>query len=105
MAQSKAQSLVEVLVSTAIGYIVAVSTQTLIFPFFGIQVSLKDNIYMGIIFTVVSIIRSFLIRRLFNKIHGVKPKDLKIKGAKCGCNKKNKKTDEKTCYEKERKYA
>lgn len=64
--QSKTQSLIEVLTGTAIGYTVAVATQFLVFPLFDIQVRSSDHFIIGAIFTVVSIVRSYAVRRLFN---------------------------------------
>jgi len=39
--------------------------QIAIFPMFGISVSAADNFLIAVIFTVVSIARSFTLRRLF----------------------------------------
>jgi hypothetical protein len=36
-----------------------------IFPVFGLIVSLGENIAIGLVFTVVSIVRSYLLRRAF----------------------------------------
>ncbi|MDQ5907179.1 MAG: hypothetical protein QG660_215 [Pseudomonadota bacterium] len=55
--------------NVAIGYGVALASQILIFPFFGIHISLSDNLLIGAFFTVISIIRGYLVRRLFNHIH------------------------------------
>lgn len=68
MRQSKKQSLLEVIISTAIGYIVALATQILIFPWFDIEIKFSEQLAIGIIFTIVSIIRGFCVRRLFNYI-------------------------------------
>ena len=68
MKQSKAMSLVESLFNVAIGYIVAVVTQIAVFPLFGLEVSLSDNLAIGGLFTVVSIVRSYAVRRLFEAI-------------------------------------
>ena len=64
--QSRLQSFIESLCNVVIGYIVALTTQMVVFPWFGITVSLDKNVAIGLIFTVVSIIRSYLLRRLFN---------------------------------------
>lgn len=66
MAQSKRMSFLETLTSTAIGYGVAVSAQIVIFPVFDIHVPLHDNLMIGALFTVVSIIRGYFVRRAFN---------------------------------------
>lgn len=63
--QSRRMSLVESLTNVFVGYWLAVGTQFLIFPWFGLPVSLHDNLAIGAIFTVVSILRSFGLRRLF----------------------------------------
>jgi hypothetical protein len=68
MKQSRAMSLVESLANVAVGYSVAVVTQILIFPIFGLHTTLAQNLMMGAIFTVVSIGRSYALRRLFEEI-------------------------------------
>lgn len=65
--QSKKYSLIESCASTFIGYIVAVTSQVLIFPIFNLQVPFTDTLLIGIWFTIISIIRSYIIRRIFNK--------------------------------------
>ena len=68
MKQSRAMSLVESLANVAVGYGVAVVTQILIFPIFGLHTTLAQNLMMGAIFTVASIGRSYALRRLFEEI-------------------------------------
>jgi len=48
----------EAIANVIVGYGVAVATQILIFPIFGLQTTLAQNLKMGAIFTVVSIARS-----------------------------------------------
>lgn len=67
MKQSRRMSLVESLANVAVGYGVAVLTQIAVFPFFGLHVSLADNLVMGAVFTIVSIARSFTLRRVFEE--------------------------------------
>ncbi|CAH1654974.1 conserved hypothetical protein [Hyphomicrobiales bacterium] len=69
MAQSRLGSLVESVANVAVGYGVAVGAQMLIFPLFGVHISVADNMLIGALFTVVSIARSFALRRLFNRLH------------------------------------
>ncbi len=66
--QSRKYSLIESISNVCIGYGVALLSQIIIFPFFDIQVSIKDNIYIGIWFTIISILRSFILSRVFNAI-------------------------------------
>ena len=63
--QSRSMSLVEAFLNVAVGYGVAVLAQVAVFPLFGIIATLSQNLAIGAIFTVVSICRSYLIRRFF----------------------------------------
>jgi hypothetical protein len=65
MKQSRLMSFVEALANVAVGYSVAVVTQILIFPVFGLHTTLAQNLQMGAAFTGISIVRSFLLRRAF----------------------------------------
>ena len=65
--QTKTQSLIESCINILIGYFVALLSQVAIFPLFNIHVSLGDNLLIGLYFTVVSLFRSYLVRRFFNK--------------------------------------
>ena len=65
MKQSRLMSLLEAVANVIVGYGVAVVTQILIFPIFGLHTTLAQNLQMGLLFTGVSIIRSFLLRRVF----------------------------------------
>ena len=67
--QSKLQSLLEALANTATGYIISVITQVYLFPLFGIHLPLHTNMLIVAIFTAISIVRSYLWRRLFNHLH------------------------------------
>lgn len=50
----------------AIGYGVALVSQIAIFPMFGIHVSLTTNLWIGAWFTLISLVRGYVIRRWFN---------------------------------------
>jgi hypothetical protein len=67
--QSKTQSMIESISNVAIGYLVALASQLAVFPMFGINIPLADNISIGAWFTVISIIRSYVVRRMFNRWH------------------------------------
>jgi hypothetical protein len=53
MKQSRAMSLVEAVANVVVGYGVAVVTQILIFPVFGLHTTLAQNLKMGAVFTVL----------------------------------------------------
>jgi len=57
-------SAVEAAANVAVGYGVGIATQVAVFPLFGIAASLGDNLAIGGIFTVVSIVRSYVLRRV-----------------------------------------
>lgn len=66
--QSKKMSLIEAIVNVIFGYCVAVISQAMIFPYFGLYTSFEQNMKIGLIFTFISLIRSYIIRRVFNSI-------------------------------------
>jgi len=68
MKQSRTMSLVEAVTNVVVGYGVAVMAQMLVFPMFGLHVTLVDNLLIGAIFTAASIIRSYSLRRIFEAI-------------------------------------
>lgn len=68
MKQTRRMSLVEALTNVAVGYGIAVVTQMAVFPLFGLHATLVQNMMMGAIFTVVSIVRSYVLRRVFEEI-------------------------------------
>ena len=75
MNQTKLESLAEVIINVVIGWFIGLLTQLLIFPPFGIHVTLSDQFWISMVFTVVSIVRSYIIRRWFNAgIHKVTAK-------------------------------
>jgi hypothetical protein len=66
MTQSKTMSFIESLAQVVIGYFVSLLAQFIVFPLFGLRVSLTDNLLIGGCFLVVSLARSYVLRRLFN---------------------------------------
>jgi hypothetical protein len=61
-------SLVESVANVIVGYGVAVVTQILIFPMFGLRTTLAQNLLMGLAFSLISVARSFALRRAFEAI-------------------------------------
>ena len=64
--QTKRQSFIESLTSTTIGIIIGIVLNLTVLPIFGYPVSWSDSLWISVIFTIVSIIRSYIIRRWFN---------------------------------------
>jgi len=69
VSQSRRHSLLEAMANIAIGYGIAVGAQFAIFPLFGIHVSAGEHAAIGGLFTIVSLVRSYALRRLFNRWH------------------------------------
>jgi membrane protein implicated in regulation of membrane protease activity len=67
--QTRRQSLLEAWTNVAIGWLVGLLTQIVVFPLYGMKVKLIDNMQITIIFTIVSLIRSYLLRRFYNELH------------------------------------
>ncbi len=65
--QSRVMSLVEAAANVLVGFGVAVVAQMMVFPWFGLSTTLGQNLQMGLIFTTVSLLRSYLLRRAFNR--------------------------------------
>lgn len=66
MSQSRFLSAVESIANTAVGYVTAIVAQLIIFPLFNIHIKFHENLMIGAFFTVISLIRGYIIRRFFN---------------------------------------
>lgn len=66
--QSRAHSALEAGANVAVGYGVAVVANMLIMPAFGYAVTAAHAAGMGVLFTVVSLVRSYALRRVFNAV-------------------------------------
>lgn len=67
--QSHLHSVLESCANILLGYGVALGAQLLVFPRYGIIIPLSTNLWIGLWFTLVSLARSYILRRLFNRIH------------------------------------
>ena len=68
MNQSRTMSAAESVANVAIGYGIALITQVVVFDALAIPVSLEQNLWIGVVFTVVSLVRSYILRRFFNRL-------------------------------------
>lgn len=66
MKQAKVDSILEATINVMLGLAISMSANTLIFPLFGWDITMTENIYMGLIYSFISIVRSYIIRRAFN---------------------------------------
>jgi hypothetical protein len=60
-------SILEVTISTIFGLVTSFIIQLLIYPALNIDVKLNQNIIITFVFFIASILRGYLIRRIFNK--------------------------------------
>ena len=67
MTQSRRASLIEALTNVAVGFVLSALTTAIVFPLFGYPIRWADNLSIAGIFTVVSILRGYALRRLFNR--------------------------------------
>ena len=68
--QSRMGSFIEVCINIAIGFSINFFMNLTIFPIFGWNISVSENLLLGVIYTVVSVIRGYVVRRWFErKIH------------------------------------
>ena len=68
MTQTRAMSAVEAVTNVVVGYGLAVGMQVILFPLFGLYPSLGQSMQIGILFTGVSLLHSYAIRRMFNRL-------------------------------------
>lgn len=66
--QSRKFSALESLANVVVGFGVSVTANIFVLPAFGYAVSIGDSFYIGLVFTAVSFVRGYLLRRIFNAI-------------------------------------
>ena len=66
--QSRRWSLIEAMTNVGVGFLISLAAQVVIFHFHGIKLSLGDNVAITGYFTVISILRSYALRRVFARI-------------------------------------
>lgn len=69
MSQSRTHSSLEAWANTLIGYLINLFAQMAIFPLYGRHVTVSENIQIGLFFLVISVVRGYSLRRLFNLFH------------------------------------
>lgn len=87
MTQTRTQSAVEAVVNTVVSFATGVATNYFALPFFGFPASATQAINLTLIFTAISLVRQYLLRRVFNKLHN-KPRyiaDSEDSCEVCGC--------------------
>lgn len=68
MKQSKQKSLIESIIQTIIGLGTSILIQVILYPLMGIPVTFQQNLIITLVFFIVSIVRGYFVRRIFNKL-------------------------------------
>lgn len=68
MKQTQLMSLVEATTNVVVGYALAIVTQIIVFPWFGIETGMGEHLAIGLAFVGVSLVRSYVLRRLFEAV-------------------------------------
>ena len=67
--QSKSASLCEAITNVSFGFGISVLANFYVLPLWGFKVSPRASLEIGLAFTLISVLRSYLLRRLFNWYH------------------------------------
>lgn len=66
--QTRIGSAIESTVNIIVGFLVSFAANLIVLPYFGFHCSPKAAFGIGMIYTIISFVRSFLLRRAFNWI-------------------------------------
>lgn len=67
--QSRRASLAEAVLNVILGLWISVLANIWLLPLWGFHPSLSQGVEIGLLFTLISLVRSYLLRRLFNLLH------------------------------------
>lgn len=68
MTQSRRMSLIESATNVVVGYALAIVTQIVVFPWFGLETGLQEHLSIGLAFVGVSLARGYVLRRIFERL-------------------------------------
>ena len=66
--QSRRRSFIEACTNVCVGIVLAWGVTFAVFPAFGYEPTVMKSLWISLIFTGVSLVRSYLLRRLFNTL-------------------------------------
>ena len=70
MTQTRLGSLIEACINVLIGFVINFCANLVILPLIGFEISVAQNLFIGVLYTVISVARSYAVRRWFNaRIH------------------------------------
>lgn len=59
-------SATEAVANVLVGYVISLAATAVVLPAFGYAVTVADAVGISLVFTIISLARSYLIRRAFN---------------------------------------
>ena len=68
MTQSRSMSFIEATANVVVGYVLAIVTQLIVFPWFGLEAALVEHLAIGFAFVGVSLVRGYVLRRIFERL-------------------------------------
>ncbi|MBS0126462.1 DUF7220 family protein [Thetidibacter halocola] len=68
MSQTRAMSAIEATANVVVGWFTAFALQLVIFPAVGLQADLRQHLVISAGFTILSFLRSFALRRAFERL-------------------------------------
>lgn len=66
MTQTRLGSMIEACINVAIGFFINFCANLLILPLIGFHISVGKNLFIGVLYTLISVARSYVVRRWFN---------------------------------------
>lgn len=66
MSQTRLQSFIEACINVLIGFAINMLANFVILPLIGFAITVGQNLFIGVLYTIVSVARSYAIRRWFN---------------------------------------
>lgn len=71
--QSKRRSFYEAVVNTIAGYWLSVAVVAIVYPLYGLKITVAQNMSVSIWFVFASLVRSYVLRRVFSYVDRVRP--------------------------------
>lgn len=66
MNQTRLGSFIEACINVAIGFAINFCANLVILPLIGFHISVSQNLFIGVLYTLISVARSYVVRRWFN---------------------------------------
>jgi hypothetical protein len=73
MKQSRLMSWLESLINIAVGFGISLAAQMFFLPLLGVAIDFQQNLFFALIMTVISLLRSYILRRVFEALHIRRP--------------------------------